>query len=231
MTTQRETYGKEPLTEEQRAIQQRLKRLWDTRGRELGLTQLAVANDWQIRQPVVSQYLNGIIPLNLKAVLRFADYLKSDPLTIAPEWEPLIRMASSANTLYVVATMRRDGKLTMHLEPIALDGWVAPVSTAKAIQVERDMGSKCPSGTILVFDEGKTLNKILVLSRRSNTYIVIDRRKMATVYVCDVKDLALVDTETGDEILSLSSPDTDPDFPRNVKVHPLIGRMCLTGVV
>jgi hypothetical protein len=180
---------------------------------------------------VLSQYINGIIPLNLKAVLRFADYLKADPLTLAPEWGDLIRMASSASTLYVVATMKKDGRLTMHLEPVALDGWIAPVATAKAIQVERDLSSKCPSGTILIFDEGKVLNKILVLSKRNNTYIVIDKRKMARVHVCEVSDLSLIDTETGEIVLAVSGSDDEPNFPRGVTVHPLIGRMCLAGVV
>jgi hypothetical protein len=192
---------------------------------------LAVADDWQIRQPVLSQYINGVIPLNLTAVIKFSSYLKVDPVVLAPEWGELLRIAGSASTLYIVATLKKDGRLIMHLEPVALDGWIAPVATAKAIQVERDIGSKCPRGTILVFDEGKHLSKVLVLSKRSNTYIMIDRRKTAKVFVCEVGGLSLIDTDTGIAVLDLSGSDTDPDFPKGVHVHPLIGRMCLSGVV
>ena len=66
-----------PLTSEQKADAARLKGIYVTKKNALGWTQesLAQACGWE-SQGTVSQYLNGKIPLNLDAALKFAHHLQ-----------------------------------------------------------------------------------------------------------------------------------------------------------
>lgn len=65
-----------PLSPEQRADAARLKAIYIAKKRELHLTQesLAAACGWE-SQGTVSQYLNGRIPLNVDAAVKFARHL------------------------------------------------------------------------------------------------------------------------------------------------------------
>lgn len=66
-----------PLSPEQRADAARLKAIYMAKKRDLHMTQesLAAACGWE-SQGTVSQYLNGKIPLNLDAALKFARHLR-----------------------------------------------------------------------------------------------------------------------------------------------------------
>lgn len=74
------------LTNEQLAAAARLKRVWDAQKKQMGLTQEGVAArfGWD-SQSTVSQYLNGRIPLNVQAVIRFCRLLNVDEQEIYPE--------------------------------------------------------------------------------------------------------------------------------------------------
>jgi transcriptional regulator with XRE-family HTH domain len=63
----------------------RLKALWNAKKKELDLTQVKVAEDFNITQGLVAHYLNGNQGLNLKAVMMFATVLGVDPKEIYPE--------------------------------------------------------------------------------------------------------------------------------------------------
>lgn len=60
----------------------RLRRLWDARAKDLGLTQWKMSEVMDITQGAVSQYINGHIPLNFMAVMAFSRELRCDPLEI-----------------------------------------------------------------------------------------------------------------------------------------------------
>lgn len=75
-----------PLTLPQKQAAGRLRALWEAKKRDLGLTQEAVAFDFGFKQQsAVSQYLNALIPLNVSALLKFADKLEVSPEDIYPE--------------------------------------------------------------------------------------------------------------------------------------------------
>lgn len=57
----------------------RLKGIWESRAKELGITQDKAAAYMDISQGAISQYLNGIIPLNYRALLAFSHLLGVDP--------------------------------------------------------------------------------------------------------------------------------------------------------
>lgn len=78
------------LSPEQQGDVQRLKKLWDAKRQELGLTQANVAERFGIKnQTAISQYLNGRIPLNMEATAKFAKVLQVAIHEISPrhgEW-------------------------------------------------------------------------------------------------------------------------------------------------
>lgn len=67
----------QPLTAEQKEDAARLRKIYFQKRKELGITQesLAEACDWE-SQGSVSQYINGKIPLNLDAAIKFSQQLK-----------------------------------------------------------------------------------------------------------------------------------------------------------
>lgn len=73
-----------PSAEDIKAAE-RLKALWNTRKKDLGINQYTFAADNGITQSLVSQYLNGTKPLNIKYVMIFATALKVTPQDIYPE--------------------------------------------------------------------------------------------------------------------------------------------------
>lgn len=74
-----------PLTESQKADAARLKSLYQSRARQLGLTQELIADELGITQGGVSHYLNGKNPLNTKVAATFARLLKVSVKDFSPE--------------------------------------------------------------------------------------------------------------------------------------------------
>ena len=74
---------KAPLTPADLAAAKRLKAAWEARARERGLTQQIMATRIGRTQGLVSNYLNGVIALNYKALMQFCAALGiDDPTTI-----------------------------------------------------------------------------------------------------------------------------------------------------
>lgn len=67
---------KTPLTPEQQADAARLKALYESKKKELGLTQYTIADHLGISQGAVGHYLNGRNPLNVPIASEFASLLK-----------------------------------------------------------------------------------------------------------------------------------------------------------
>ncbi len=69
----------------------RFKFIWDNKKKALGLTQATagVLCGWN-GQSAFSQYLGGIVPLNVEAVLRLAKVLKIHPAEIMPNINELL---------------------------------------------------------------------------------------------------------------------------------------------
>lgn len=61
----------------------RLKKIWLQKKIELKLTQVTVAKTLGIKQSTLSQYLNGVIPLNTNMVLNLSEILKVEPGAIS----------------------------------------------------------------------------------------------------------------------------------------------------
>lgn len=70
---------KAKLTPADEAAARALRKLWDDRADKREVTQDTVAEALDITQGAVSQYLNGKIPLNFRAVMSFAKVLGCEP--------------------------------------------------------------------------------------------------------------------------------------------------------
>lgn len=89
-----------PLTKEQLNDAARLRAAFDeAKSKNPSMTQetLAMSCGWKT-QGAVSQYLNGKIPLNLKALLRFSDQLGKSPEEISPSLSTDLGLLPSSNT-------------------------------------------------------------------------------------------------------------------------------------
>lgn len=83
-----------PLTQEQAEDSRRLKALWEEKK---PMTQEAFAEAYGLgTQGNVTQYLNGHIPLNLEAAIRFAGGLSVPVETISPRLAKVLAMAKSS---------------------------------------------------------------------------------------------------------------------------------------
>ncbi len=103
-----------PLTPDQQADALRLKNVYESRKAALGITQdsLAAACGWE-SQGTVSQYMNGKIPLNLDAALKFAVALRCSIEDFSP---------SLAETLKRSGYMKRDSVLSSNGHLAGLSG-------------------------------------------------------------------------------------------------------------
>lgn len=75
---------KKPLTAEQLADAARLKLIYSSKRKELGINQEDIAEKLGVNQSAVSHYLNGVNPLNPNAVAAFAKILQVHAGEISP---------------------------------------------------------------------------------------------------------------------------------------------------
>lgn len=226
---QRRGAGKaQPLTPEEEAARQRLKRIWTEFSGATGTTQRQLAHDLGVNPSLISQYFNGFIPLNVQFVMRLADKFKVPPSDIMPDKANLFAMAASGNQLKVFAIFSKDGGKRMLMTPTDVGGWMSPSPTAKAIELQRDMFDRsCPSGSIIVFETAKNLDHYHVMANSRNLFVLKTRNAREELFIVtvDKANERLIDTDTGEELVKATSELTDKYF-----VYPVIAKMCLTGV-
>ncbi len=80
---------RQPLTPDELEAASNLKRVWNAKKAELGLTQESAAHQLGYKtQSAVNQYLNAKVKLNLSAILSFAKLLKVSPAEISTKLVP-----------------------------------------------------------------------------------------------------------------------------------------------
>lgn len=197
------------------------------------LSQYQAASMLGMSQPAVNQYLKGSVALNVKSTLRFAELLKVDPASIYPELEAYFSLAKHSSKVKVEATFTKDGRLVKPNFEKELD-WTAPVPNARVIVMEKDLGPSCPQGTMLVYDADKVANAYEVLANPHIWYVVDNiRGKRFKIYPCKVSvlDKMMRFIEDGSDVLDLSTANEFGKLPNGVTIHPVIGKMCLTGLI
>ncbi|WP_162932145.1 LexA family transcriptional regulator [Solimonas sp. K1W22B-7] len=93
------------LSPHEKAAALELRRLWDVQKGPLGLTQERVAFQfgWK-QQSAVSQYLNGVIPLNLEALVKFSDLLRAPAEEIFPDLARKLPRGATVESLGISLT-------------------------------------------------------------------------------------------------------------------------------
>lgn len=229
LNSQRRGINKElPLTVAEEAAAKRLKELWAKRAPIVGLTQKSLAKEVDVNPSLISQYMNGHIPLNLKFVLLFSKALEVPPVEIYPELSDLYEMAKTSQKLRVTAIFTKDNRKMILRMPEDIEGWMSPSATAKAIRVDRDYGEgTCPTGTIVVYEEAKRLDHHYVMSNSKTLYVCQQRNNREELFIArvDRPNETLVDIDGGAVLCKL-----DIQMTTVFNVHPVIAKMCLNGI-
>ncbi|AXF76085.1 XRE family transcriptional regulator [Erwinia tracheiphila] len=89
---------KNVITEEDIQTAVRLKRIWDMKKDQLGLSQEKAAGFFGFStQAAISQFLNGKVPLNTENILKFSSLLNVAPEDITPRIGPLLAHIRESN--------------------------------------------------------------------------------------------------------------------------------------
>ena len=179
--------NKKSLTTEQLEDAKRLKALYESKKKELGITQYSIADELGITQGAVGHYLNGRNALNVEVASGFArllqvsiaDFSQSIAAKVAEQAESL---KSDANVRYPVLSSIQAGSWCEACEPYTIkdiDVWLESDAHIQGnafwLKVEGDsmtapVGLSIPEGTFVLFDTGReAINGSLVIAKLSDS--------------------------------------------------------------
>lgn len=183
--------NKKSLTAEQLRDAQRLKALYESKKKELKITQYTIADALGISQGAVGHYMNGRIALNVPAVTDLARILQVNVSDISPTLANEVSRYSSSmdsnvsnpttytrGSRYPVLSKVQAGAWAEACEPYTLkdiDLWLESDAHTQGdafwLEVEGDsmtapMGLSIPEGTFVLFDTGReAVNGNLVIAK------------------------------------------------------------------
>lgn len=141
------------LSQLEREDSTRLRKIWDEKKDSLSLSQQDVADAFGIsNQTAISQYLNGKIPLNLEAAIKFAKVLEVNIREISPRHAQWVFGASDKVLGDALHNIFQENKKTFCF--VVNDDVVAPVATVGDI-VCFDTTSKIEGDGVYLFDLGE----------------------------------------------------------------------------
>lgn len=183
--------NKKSLTTEQLADAARLKALYESKKKELKITQYTIADSLGISQGAVGHYMNGRIALNVPVVTELARLLQVSVSEISPTLaRDVSRYASAVDAnvsnprdhkptvRYPVLSKVQAGAWAEACEPYTLkdiDLWLESDAHTQGdafwLEVDGDsmtapMGLSIPAGTYVLFDTGReAVNGSLVVAK------------------------------------------------------------------
>lgn len=186
--------NKKTLTTEQLDDAKRLKALYESKKKQLNVTQYTIADELGISQGAVGHYMNGRIALNVPVVTAFARILHVQASDISPSLaREVSRYASTVDanvtdfrpyTLgmkYPVISKVQAGAWAEAIEPYTLkdiDLWLESDAHTQGdafwLEVDGDsmtapIGLSIPEGTFVLFDTGREpVNGSLVVAKLVN---------------------------------------------------------------
>ncbi len=125
-----------PLTDQEKEWAKNLNRLWlarkpRPRGKRLTQEMAAELAGWKY-QSTVSQYLNGDIPLNTDAILKFSELIPCDPGDINPSFALMVRREKRAQVAQELADLADEIGEENHAGLLALvRAYVQQIKTPK----------------------------------------------------------------------------------------------------
>ncbi len=183
--------NKKSLTAEQLEDARRLKALYESKKKELKITQYTIADKIGVSQGAVGHYLNGRIALNVPMVTEFARILQVDASEISPSLaREVSKYAATVDSnvsgfspyvpgsRYPVLSKVQAGAWAEAVEPYTLkdiDLWLESDAHTQGeafwLEVDGDsmtapMGLSIPEGTFVLFDTGReAINGSLVVAK------------------------------------------------------------------
>jgi SOS-response transcriptional repressor LexA len=127
---------KRTLSDVERAECAKLKAIYRAKAKALGLTQLKLADEFDMSQTAVSMYLNGINPLNLAIAARFSSILGVPVSEFSPRLASQIQRLA-ATGLKTIAVEEGIGNIAPALQPhrrmvYPLISWIAAGERAES---------------------------------------------------------------------------------------------------
>lgn len=182
---------KKPLTTEQFRDAQRLKALYESKKKELKITQYTIADALGVSQGAVGHYMNGRIALNVPMVTEFARILNVSVDEISPSLAREVSKYAStvdanikgvrpytSGSKYPVLSKIQAGSWAEACEPYTLkdvDLWLESDAHVQGdsfwLEVDGDSmtsphGLSIPEGTFVLFDTGREpVNGSLVVAK------------------------------------------------------------------
>ena len=159
-----------PLTQAEKDAAMRLSAIWQAKKKKLGITQETAAAQFGCNQSTISHYLTGRIPLNVAAILKFAQILRINPSEIDPNLLGVDNMVSASNVRLLshrdVPLLTQSQIMQFAADPDAFDAskataWlpcpVAVGGNAFLMQWNGDSmsapsGKSFPDGSLLIVD-------------------------------------------------------------------------------
>ncbi len=112
---------KKPLTQDQAAACRRLRKLWDAKHKDLGLTQEKAAESLGVTQGAIGNMINGRLAISLKALGKWAKVLRVKPAEIDPaQAKQLLTGDESLGEWIDIAARKQDVALGHGIDP---DEW------------------------------------------------------------------------------------------------------------
>lgn len=152
--------SRRPLTHEEMEDARRLKQLWNQRKDQLHLSQAKAADELGYQsQAAVSQYLNGRVPLNMKAVAGFAKMLRIGVEEISPRFGKMVAkpIPSELDGFSAPQTGSINGVQTnLCLDWFAFSGAAFTALEAKSLKAVRlvdDSSKEFPAGSVFLVDD------------------------------------------------------------------------------
>jgi transcriptional regulator with XRE-family HTH domain len=161
------------LTPEELDDAQRLRQIWNEKKEELHLSQVKVAQEMGFSsQAAVSQYLNARLPLNMAAVAKFAQVLRSKVEDISPRYARMVGDPIPSELEGYIAP--QTGSIGGVPTDDCLDWFafssafleVMGATSLKLFRIRDDSSKEFPAGTVLLVDEtqvGEATDGVYVL--------------------------------------------------------------------
>ncbi|MDN3986343.1 XRE family transcriptional regulator [Zwartia vadi] len=169
--------GRSPLTYQEIEDAKRLKKLWQDKKDELGLSQVRAAKELGFNsQSSISQYLNGKVALSFFAVSKFAKILRVNLREISPRFAHL---APDSLTGFVAPNTGQIGDVSTESvltwfamsENFCKDIKVSP-ENLKLIRIEDDSFKELASGSVVLVDDGE------IEDPTDGVYLLLDNGKI-----------------------------------------------------
>ena len=170
---------KKPLTAEQLLAAERLKTIYESKKKDLGLSQELLADKLGISQSAVAQILSGKNALNLKRAIELAEILNVKVEDFSPALANEAKQLTKSNVTY--AGIYRPGNKYPVLSSVQAGAWSEAVEaySLKDVELWLESDAHIQGDGFWLYVEGDSMTAPLGLSIPEGTYVLFDTGREA----------------------------------------------------